>query len=130
MNYLSAGLAIVLGIAILALITFSIYYAIKPNPYNVLKPDYGSLDRKDKDTNAAQLGTTDQVTNSFTKTGEGTIAIFLYLSPLQKTSTLQDSTTQPILGADPSSVCLFQLMDIYGQPSLALITHPAGNGAI
>ncbi len=127
MNLLSAILASVLGIAILALIVLSVYYAIKPFPYTVLEPSYGSLNRESKDTNAAQLGTTDQVTNSFTKTGEGTIAIFLYLNPLQRTATLQDGAGA-VLGSDPSSVCLFQLMDIYGAPSLALITHPAGNG--
>lgn len=121
------GLVITLGILMAALIAISIYYVIKPSPFNVVKPEYGSLDRTKKDTNAAQLGTSEQVTNAFTKSGEGSLAIFLYLQPIQRTATLKSSASS-ILGADASSVVLFQLMDIYGNPSLALIAHPLTQG--
>lgn len=127
MNPVVYGLAVVLGLLILFTISLSIYYTFAPYPYKVLSPNSGNLLIKDKNINAHQVGTNEDVTNAFTKSGEGTIAVFLYVNPLQRTPVLQNPDGS-MSQSTQSTVTLFKLVNIYNDISLALVAHPPGKG--
>jgi len=95
---------------------------IAPNPYTILTPNTGILDATQQ--NAIQLGSTDQVTNAFSKTGEGTIAIFLYINPLQRTPVL----STPDKSQQEDHITLFKLSNIYNETKLSLISKTPGQG--
>jgi hypothetical protein len=113
----------VLGLLLLFTISLGIYYTFGPTPYKVLSPKTGSLLIKDKNA-IQQVGTNEEVTNAFTKSGEGTIAVFLYINPLQRTPVLENPDNVNV----NTAVTLFKLVNIYNEVSLAFVAHPSGKG--
>jgi len=81
MSILDWILLISIFVLLISLIAFGIYNKIAPSPYTYLSPLTGDLGSEKNTYN-------DKTIANFVKGGEGTISVFLYLNPTQRTSSV------------------------------------------
>ena len=117
---------------ILTLIAFGMYYAMVPSEYIYLNPITGQLN--------SQTSFNDSTITNFVKGSEGTLSVFLYLNPTQRTATYQNIqnsiTTTPLDTANNFTIFSIGTYLIFKQyPSgasgndaaqLQIITIPSG----
>jgi len=72
---------------ILTLIAMAIYSYLGPQKYKSLNPIDGKLDN-----NSLEVGTPNDITNNFMKGSAGSISIFVFMEPTQRTSVYLDPT--------------------------------------
>ena len=81
MSILDWILLIAICILLMSLIAFGMYNKIAPSPYKYLSPITGDLSLSTNNYSDPSIA-------NFVKGSEGTISVFLYLNPTQRTSTV------------------------------------------
>ena len=81
MSVIDWVLLVLIIILLLTLISFSIYSSIAPNSYTYMNPIHGKLN--------VETTLRDPTVRNFIKGSEGSLSVFLYLHPTQRTPTFQ-----------------------------------------